>query len=144
MIYHPMPQSSPVTVRQSISHLTSWSPDEREHKRELIEAWRQCPPGKSLRKIVPTVSSFESVRLDPDRPSTTQTAAHYNWHYDFPRYLTTREMALIASFPGAWRWPSSREISKRLMGNSVPPLFMRAIAMHVRLELLAGRSEAAA
>ena len=27
--------------------------------------------------------------------------------------------------------------------NSVPPFFMRAIARHIRLELLAGRSEAA-
>lgn len=132
MNLHPDPTITPVTMRQAIAHLACRQPDGREYKRELIETWRRCPPGKSLRKIVPTVSSFESVRLDPDKPSTTQTRTHFNWHYEFPRYLTIREMALIGSFSDAWRWPSSREISKKLIGNSVPPLFMRSIALHIR------------
>jgi site-specific DNA-cytosine methylase len=94
---------------------------------------------------VRTVSSFQSVRLDPDRPSTTQTSAHFNWHYASARYLTTAEMALIGGFPGAFRWPESQEACKRLLGNSVPPLFMRAIALSVQREILApGSSERAA
>jgi site-specific DNA-cytosine methylase len=140
MNLHPQPQRAPVTVRQAIGHLASPGTDGRRHRQSLINAWNICPPGKSLRKTVRTVSSFQSVRLHPDRPSTTQTSAHFNWHYDSPRYLTTAEMALIGSFPDSFRWPQRRELCKRLLGNSVPPLFMRAIALSIRREILASGS----
>jgi DNA (cytosine-5)-methyltransferase 1 len=114
-------------------------------RQELVDAWRKCPPGKSLRKTVPNVSSFESVRLDPDKPSTTQTN-QFNWHYAAPRYLTLEETALIGSFNPGFRWPAKQGHCKRQIGNSVPPLFMRAIARHIRAEILkpTSRNEKAA
>ena len=135
----------PVTVRQAIGHLAAGPREDSEHRPELIEAWRRCPPGRSLRKVVPNVSSFQSVRLDPDRPSTTQTSAHFNWHYEHARYLKISGLALIGSFPRAFTWPCSRETAKIQIGNSVPPLFMRAIARHIRFVMLpAPRREDAA
>jgi site-specific DNA-cytosine methylase len=131
---HPQPFARPVTVRQAIGHLhVSGLIDDRRRK-ELIDAWHKCPPGTSLRKAVPNVSSFESVRLHPDRPSTTQTANHFNWHYAVPRYLSVREVALIGSFPSSFRWPAGQERCKRQIGNSMPPLFMSAIARYIRTE----------
>ena len=135
MNLHPSPQTKPVTVRQAIGHVqTQELPGYR--RKELIDAWHKCPPGKSLRKAVPTVSSFESVRLHPDRPSTTQTANHFNWHFASPRYLTISEMALIGSFPAGFCWPQAPGFCKRQIGNSVPPLLMRAIAGHMARTVL--------
>jgi DNA (cytosine-5)-methyltransferase 1 len=145
VILYPLPQSLPVTVRQAIGHLQIQDLSTCHHRKQLIDAWNRCPPGKSLRKAVPTVSSFESVRLHPDKPSTTQTANHFNWHYAAPRYLTIDEMALIGSFPVRFSWPQAPGYSKNQIGNSVPPLFMRAIARHIRLVVLpATRREDAA
>jgi len=127
----------PVTVRQAIGHRIRPEHEGSSGRRQqLVDAWRKCPPGKSLRKTVPNVSSFESVRLDPDRPSTTQTA-HFNWHYAAPRYLILEEMALIGSFDPNFRWPVKQGHCKKQIGNSVPPLFMRAIARHIRESVLA-------
>lgn len=131
---HPPPFTEPVTVLQAIGHLHVPGPANDRRRNSLIKAWHKCPPGKSLRKTVPNVSSFESVKLHPDRPSTTQTANHFNWHYAVPRYLTVEEMALIGGFPSCFRWPAGQERCKRQIGNSVAPLFMRAIAWHIREE----------
>jgi len=64
---HPQPFTRPVTVRQAIGHLHVQGPNGGYRRKKLIDAWHKCPPGKSLRKTVPNVSSFESVKLDPDR-----------------------------------------------------------------------------
>jgi DNA (cytosine-5)-methyltransferase 1 len=145
MNLHPQPWMEPVTVRQATGRLVQPKHDGRGRRHELVDAWRKCPPGKSLRKTVPNVSSFESVRLDPDKPSTTQTN-HFNWHYAAPRYVTLEETALIGSFSPGFRWPAKLGHCERQIGNSVPPLFMRAIARHIRTEILkpiSGREKAA-
>ena len=136
MNLHPQPWTEPVTARQAIGHLEASIQSRMGRRRQaLIDAWHKCPPGKSLRKTVPNVSSFESVRLDRDKPSTTQTN-HSNWHYAAPRYLTLEETALIGSFNPGFRWPAKQGHCKRQIGNSVPPPFMSAIARHIRAEIL--------
>jgi site-specific DNA-cytosine methylase len=131
---YPPPYVRPVTVREAIGHLNASGRTDEQRRKELIDAWHKCPPGRSLRKMVPNVSSFGSVRLHPDRPSTTQTANHFNWHYAAPRYLSVEETALIGGFPSRFRWPARQERCKRQIGNSVPPPFMRAIAQRIREE----------
>ena len=49
------------------------------------------------------------------------------------RELSLDECSLIGSFPGEFRW--GKRAYQRI-GNSVPPLFMRAIAQHIRKEIL--------
>jgi DNA (cytosine-5)-methyltransferase 1 len=138
MNLHPQPLTRPVTVRQAIGYLDRLGQmGGRRRRQELIDAWNKCPPGKSLRKGVPNVSSFESAKLHPGRPSTSQTANHFHWHYATPRSLTIEEMALIGSFDPDFLWPAKQEQCKRQIGNSVPPLFMRAIARHIREKILA-------
>jgi DNA (cytosine-5)-methyltransferase 1 len=51
------------------------------------------------------------------------------------RCYSIREMARLASFPDAFHFTGKWEGAARI-GNSVPPLFMRAIAAHIRSELL--------
>jgi DNA (cytosine-5)-methyltransferase 1 len=57
-------------------------------------------------------------------------------HPNRERYINTAEAKRIASFPDDYYFPGRFEQSIERIGNSVPPLFMEAIARHVRTEIL--------
>lgn len=52
------------------------------------------------------------------------------------RELTAQECAAIGSFPASYQWIGSESQRINRIGNSVPPLFMRAIARHIREQIL--------
>ena len=139
----PRPQSRPVTVMEAIGHIP---PGEQgsNHSPQVIEAWHLAEPYEDLRKAsikrqngkCGYVGSFHSARLDPNRPSRTQTKSHLHWRWDVPRLLTIEEAALLGAFPPQFKWAGSRNQAKERIGNSVPPMFMKALAEHVRGEIL--------
>lgn len=131
---HPKPQGRPVTVKEAIGHLPLGYPG--KHQPQVIAAWYKSRPGQSLRKAVRYVGSYQSVRLDPDAPSTTQIKAHLNWHWAVPRQLTIQEAGIVQGFPGDFQWLGDRADAKERIGNSVPPNLMRAIAEHVKVNIL--------
>ena len=126
----PIPKVRPISVKEAIGHLPVGLPG--EHSKQGIEAWYGAEGNKSLRKVNRFVGSFQSVRLDPDLPSPTQIKAHFNWHWLVPRQLTVQEAAILQSFPESFQFPCKKTAAKSQIGNSVPPLFMRAIANHVK------------
>ncbi|WP_083972971.1 DNA cytosine methyltransferase [Caballeronia cordobensis] len=77
-------------------------------------------------------------RLDPDKPSPTLLrnggaggaceACHPSEH----RRITIAEAKRLASFPDQFVLRGTFEERWAAIGNCVPPLFMRAIALHVR------------
>jgi len=69
---------------------------------------------------------------------TLATISRYFW--DANHELGRCSYAYAASYPKEFIFPPALSIAKRLIGNSVPPLFMRAIALHVR-RLLASQIE---
>jgi DNA (cytosine-5)-methyltransferase 1 len=79
---------------------------------------------------------------DPDKPSPTlpktQTGRGFATiaHWAEPRALTIDEAKRIASFPDPMQFIGKYSEQWARIGNSVPPLFMRAIAGHVRREIL--------
>ena len=52
------------------------------------------------------------------------------------RPMTEMECARVQSFPPGFIWPVRGEAAYKQIGNAVPPLFMRAIAAHIRREIL--------
>jgi DNA (cytosine-5)-methyltransferase 1 len=77
-------------------------------------------------------------RLLWDRPSyVLQKAAGYGgvYHPDQPRPLSTLERKRIGSFPDEFNFTGWNAAIERI-GNSVPPNLMRAIAEHIRKEIL--------
>ena len=131
---HPKGQTKPRTVRDTIGHLPRGEPG--EHSPDIITAWKKSRPGQFLRKAVRFVGSFQSCRLDPNRPSMTQIKAHRHWHYAVPRHLTNLEAALLGSFPEEYKWTGTKYEIQQRIGNSVPPNFMRAIAEHINENIL--------
>ena len=57
-------------------------------------------------------------------------------HPDEPRRLGVAELRRIASFPDAFAFEGDWMDAVNGIGNSVPPLLMRAIARHVRSTIL--------
>lgn len=53
------------------------------------------------------------------------------------RYLTNNEIKQIGGYPYSFEFTSRDDMIERI-GNSVPPLFMRSIARHIRREILDG------
>ncbi len=95
--------------------------------------WRAAKPGSSMGKLNTT------KRLAADRPAFTIVKSEGNgglYHPTEPRMLHLREFMRLASFPDSFRWSGQRKDWQKRIGNSVPPLFMRAIAGHIRQHIL--------
>lgn len=90
--------------------------------------------------------SFNLKRLDYNRPSRTilksigRPNSHYGGgliHPDFNRHLTIEELKRVGSFPDLFQFAYVNfQSTWERIGNSVPPLFMKAIAEHIRTEIL--------
>lgn len=91
--------------------------------------WRQTRPGGSLGALNTT------KKLSFDRPAFTIVKSEGNgglYHPAECRMLHLSEFKRIASYPDLFRFAGSRKSWQERIGNSVPPLFMRAVARHVR------------
>jgi DNA (cytosine-5)-methyltransferase 1 len=107
-------------------------------KRETVARLRHIPPGGCARFIPePHLNGlarrFGSAyrRLHPDVPSTAlSTKYDCAYHYAFPRSLSVREYARIQGIPDFVTFPEtlvSRRSAYEMIGNSVPPLLVRAV-----------------
>jgi len=130
----PKPIGRPITTREAIGHLNERA--QSSSSRRIVKAWLNAKPGQSLRKVIPNTGSFQVTKLDPNKPSRTLTRGGGHWHYAYPRRITLKEAALLQSFPESFRWPSGISASKDMIGNSVAPLMMKAIAETIRDNIL--------
>ena len=84
---------------------------------------------------------FGLVKLDPEKPlptilsgvGGTTTGLVHPWEI---RKLTIEEAKALASYPAAFDIRGGYNARWARVGNSVPPLFMKAIAAHIRRNLL--------
>jgi DNA (cytosine-5)-methyltransferase 1 len=87
-------------------------------------------------------SFFSWVRASWDAPCMTiQKSVTFGgfsvWHPQENRSMTGREIARVGSWPDGYSFIGEYKDWINRIGNSVPPLFMRSIALHVRREILA-------
>jgi DNA (cytosine-5)-methyltransferase 1 len=134
----PEPQTKPITVREALS--TPLPPDDVHPKLSgtYPEMMKFVPRGKSLNHIYG--SGFNYVRLRWDRPSNTiPKSVTYSgavlWRPD-GEPISGREAARLASYPDDFKFVGGYEDWIARIGNSVPPNFMRAIAEHVKSNIL--------
>lgn len=76
-------------------------------------------------------------RIHPDEPSgTILTRCDPHWgsffHYSQDRIISVREAARIQSFPDWFRFTGSCTDQYKQVGNAVPPLLAKVIALHIR------------
>lgn len=161
MNLHPEPRHQPIPVRDVIprslgtrsQRINPWIPADQpaaticktDAGYELKEA-QIGPNCQSFRVLTgrEPKKHFGLVRLDPDKPCPTiqksqpESSTTGLIHPYEVRHLTISEIKLMSSFPKAFKLEGKFTEKWARVGNSVPPLFMRAIAEHIRRNLLLG------
>ena len=105
--------------------------------------WPQVRPGQSAMHVIGKGYS-SCVKPHPDRPCPTLMKTQKGTgfatmvHPSERRPLTIREAATIGAYPPAFRFTGRYQEQWGRIGNSVPPLFMHAIATHLRTAILDG------
>lgn len=105
------------------------------HPKGTSEMIANTPPGEPMYK-----KFRQRVRLHPDLPSPTIVAGGIRPQFQFghptqPRGLTVRELARLQSFPDTVRFHGGNVQGRVQVGNAVPPLLARALALAVRAAL---------
>jgi DNA (cytosine-5)-methyltransferase 1 len=134
---HPKPQTWPVTVREAFAGLTGSEPDADISRFAIGKEWARLGPGKKSAKYL------NLVRAAWDKPSPTITKGVGKTrslasvtHPTECRKYSIAEARRVASFPDEFGFAGTWGESLERIGNSVPPNLMRAIAEHIRTEIL--------
>jgi site-specific DNA-cytosine methylase len=155
---HPAPETDPIPVKDVIplslgtrsQRINPWIPSDRpaatvcktDAGYELKEA--EIKPTQQMYRVLTgqeRSKHFGLVRVDPEKPSPTipksvggsTTGIVHPW---LLRRLTISEVKAVASFPVDFAFSGPFREKWARIGNSVPPLFMRAIAGHIRKTIL--------
>jgi DNA (cytosine-5)-methyltransferase 1 len=136
---HPGAEGVPFLVRDAFEKC----PDDYfpEIKGKWAEIGIKLPQGETGEYFAGKGHGYGMQRLAESRPSPTirQTMAQSGWacliHPTEPRVINRREAARLGGYPDSFIFAGNKEYFARI-GNSVPPLFMRSIARHIRTEIL--------
>lgn len=144
---HPRAQVNGLSPKDAFIGVAS--ADRRALPDWLKEAAKIMEPGNYSRD-----NAFNAFMRVKGKPSGSQNTKMLSWnrpsctlvkseiagtgiiHPDGERYLDSTEMMRIGSFPDRFVFIGNRGNKVNRIGNSVPPLFMRAIAKHIRAEIL--------
>ena len=152
---HPDPATSPVASGASLEGCTT-PPEqlaalfEAGKKYRSFKFWNRMRVGSSETHI--TGQGFNAVKFDPRKPARTirrndgNLGMHGAMHWAERRRFSLPEFKRFGSFPDQFTFAGQFEEGIRQIGNCVPPLFMRSIALHIRNVIIpeAGRKEGAA
>jgi DNA (cytosine-5)-methyltransferase 1 len=140
---HPEAESVPVTVKEAFENIK----DLLEIKyptgeaKKIVDEMNQGEDGCDAYKRLTRTNVrrwFGLKRIAFDEPSKTLVKSILSGqvHPTENRYLSEAEIKRIGSFPDAYKMIGDLTAKWMRIGNSVPPLFMRSIANHVRTEIL--------
>lgn len=138
---HPRPKTKPVTVGEALAGL----PDDpsRTLTEQAYYYWLKVKPGQSFSKVHPKGYWFNGIKVDPTKvaPTIAKTSMPSGggggiYHWKYPRSLNIAEAKRLCSFPDDFILRGTFQEQWARLGNSVPPLFMKAIAEHVRDTIL--------
>jgi DNA (cytosine-5)-methyltransferase 1 len=145
--FHPKPQTDPVAVE-------SVCPEE---KGKRYVSFRNAGGGAlnswlPSTKPLPTIMrgggvQYYTERLAYDKPAPTikKSLGSFGLGFIHPEHLrriTIAELKRLGSFPDEYRLTGKFEEQWARIGNSVPPLLMKAIAEHIRNAILMPLSRA--
>jgi len=138
---HPVAMSSPVTVQDAwIGGVPICSIEMPPVTGKTFEALVKCKPGQSIADVLGRSFSARRVSMDENAPTIIKTLPFHRYpgmfHPFENRGITIAEVKRLASFPDQFQMAGKYGEAWARIGNSVPPLFMRAIAEHIRAHIL--------
>ena len=99
------------------------------------------PQGKNYKSLPANLRESRKfhvawTRLHYDKPSPTIDTGHrHHFHPEANRIPTVRESARIQSFPDRFIFYGSKTSQYEQVGNAVPPILSRTIAMEIKKRL---------
>ena len=109
-------------------------------KKEVVERMKHVPQGGNWKNVPPELwdtqrdnrHSSAYRRLKFDEPSITIDTGHMNYFHPIEhRVPTVRESARLQSFPDSFVFYGNKGQQFRQVGNAVPPLMSKAIAIEI-------------
>lgn len=143
---HPQPISLPITASTAIRDVVN-DPAEvamllaAGQKYAAYHEWPRIPIGKTMADL--GYSKGQSARkYNPHRPANTTTKTdgyltmYGAMHWAEWRRFTVAEFKRFCSFPDQFQFAGGWGVAVNRLGNAVMPLFMKAIALNVRNNIL--------
>ena len=131
------PQHRWVTAREALEDVADLTDAERKDTAPSgldLRYWPLTPPGRryldAAVELEGRMSYWDSRKLNPDSPAWTITATGGGKHWAECRGLTFRETKRLGSFPDDYQ-AKTDAIGKYMVGMSVPPKMMEAVARAV-------------
>lgn len=141
---HPLPQTKPIVFKEAVKDIEH--EDEHRYPSSRVLKYAQSHPGgwstdrNLMIKISGKSHSCASLKW-AQWDIVTGTIAKQEivdsgiMHPNRRRYLSMNELKAVASFPQSFNMINRKNAIERI-GNSVPPNLMKAIALHIRTEIL--------
>ena len=117
-----------------------------KHAQKTIDNIAKIPDGGNYKDLPKDESSkfkyHESLhRYSSNKPSLTIDTGHRtHFHYKYNRIPTVRECARLQSFPDDFIFVGSKQHQYKQVGNAVPPLLGKAVALKIK-EFLNGKKD---
>ncbi len=140
--YYPLPlldKKRYLTIKDGIEDLMNHPKDKEfnhvqtRHSKDMKERLAAVKEGESLYD-----NYSDAWKKSPwNEPSCTVKENHggVNIHPKLPRVITAREMARLQSFPDDFIFKGAKKWQLKQIGNAVPPLLSRAIALAIQKSL---------
>lgn len=136
---HPIAENIPICVKEAIKNADiSGTPNFNDKYSKIYDKIKQ---GQKASHII-NKGFNNCVKINPLKPCCTlpklQTGHGFATivHYNEKRGLSVGEGKRISSFPDAFQFIGKYKDKWARIGNSVPPLFMRSIALHIKNNIL--------
>lgn len=132
----PMGNKKLITIKEALKNIT---PIKRISPcKGQMWAIKQCKPGENLSKYHKKKWWFSYARLPANKPSfCIQTCQAFKvYHYKENRCIDINELLILFSFPHDFKMKGNYNEQWSSIGNSVPPLFMKAIAENIKTNIL--------
>ncbi len=111
------------------------------HAQKTIDNIALIPDGGNYKDLPPEIGKkfkyHESLhRYSSKKPSLTIDTGHRtHFHYKYNRIPTVRECARLQSFPDDFIFIGSKQHQYKQVGNAVPPLLGKAVALSIKERL---------
>jgi len=136
---YPKAQRKPFTVHEAFHNCPEWQVEFPDYSTALGKCCKGMIQGQSADEFYKPNWGFQLIRLHPFRvaPTISRGGGATGFIHPFEsRKVSGAELRRLASFPDGFVFSGKRQNTQDRIGNSVPPLFMKAIAEHIRANIL--------